>query len=56
MKSTSLTRPKDNLLSVNHDVKHSGIGNSGGITYSTLANIPRAKKQKLISEAKPLVS
>jgi hypothetical protein len=28
---------------------------SGGLTYSTLANVPKAKRQKLISEAKPMV-
>jgi hypothetical protein len=28
---------------------------SGTLTYSTLANVPKAKRQKLISEAKPMV-
>ncbi len=30
-------------------------GGSGTITYSTLANVPKAKRQKLIAEAKPMV-
>ena len=28
---------------------------SANLTYSTIANVPKAKKQKLISEAKPMV-
>lgn len=32
------------------------IGVSGGITYSTLANVPKAKRTKLIAEANPMVS
>ena len=28
---------------------------SGTLTYSTLANVPKAKRQKLIAEAKPMV-
>lgn len=31
------------------------IGGSGGVTYSSIANIPKAKRTKLISEAKPMV-
>ncbi len=29
---------------------------SGTLTYSTLANVPKAKRQKLIAEARPMVS
>lgn len=29
---------------------------SAGLTYSTIANVPKAKRQKLINEAKPMVS
>ncbi len=32
-----------------------GAGSGGGLTYSTLANVPKAKRQKLISEAKPML-
>ena len=31
------------------------MGASAGITYSSIANIPKAKKTKLIQEAKPMV-
>ena len=33
------------------------LGNSGGITktFSSLANIPRHKRQKLINESKPMI-
>jgi len=29
---------------------------SANLTYSTIANVPKAKKQKLIAEAKPMVT
>ena len=32
------------------------IGGSGGVTYSSIANIPKAKRTKLIQEAKPMVN
>ena len=32
------------------------IGASGVITYSTLANVPKAKRTKLVAEANPMVS
>ena len=32
-----------------------GSNPSGGITYSTLANIPKAKRLKIINEAKPML-
>jgi hypothetical protein len=39
------------------DVQKGSIGGgSGTITYSTLANVPKAKRQKLIAEAKPMVN
>jgi hypothetical protein len=28
---------------------------SANLTYSTIANVPKAKRQKLINEAKPMV-
>ena len=31
------------------------IGGSAGVTYSSIANIPKAKRTKLIQEAKPMV-
>lgn len=31
------------------------IGGSAGVTYSSIANIPKAKKTKLVSEARPMV-
>ena len=36
-------------------IKGSLGGGSGTVTYSTLANVPKAKRQKLIAEAKPMV-
>jgi hypothetical protein len=32
------------------------MGGSGGMTYSSIANIPKAKRAKLIQEARPMVS
>jgi hypothetical protein len=32
------------------------MGGSAGITYSSIANIPKAKRTKLLQEAKPMVS
>lgn len=52
----SMTMHTKNMgLSATQDVKNSA-GASGGITYSTIANIPKAKRNKLILEAKPMVS
>lgn len=39
----------------NHTTGMSGKVGDQKVTYSTLANIPRAKIQKIISESKPLV-
>ena len=38
-----------------HDVRGSQGASGGGVTYSTLANIPRHKRNKLVQEAKPMV-
>ena len=54
MKS-SLKYGKDSGLTGTLDARGS-VGGSGGITYSTIANIPKAKRNKLIAEAKPMVS
>ena len=43
------------LFSGTMDPKAS-MGGAGGVTYSTMANIPKAKRTKLIQEAKPMVS
>lgn len=43
------------LFSGTLDPKASMGGGAGGVTYSTIANIPKAKRTKLISEAKPMV-
>ena len=45
---------KDTVFSGTLDPKAS-MGGSGGVTYSTIANIPKAKKTKLIQESKPMV-
>ncbi len=37
------------------DMKGS-MGASAGLTYSSLANVPKAKRVKLISEARPMVT
>ncbi len=54
MKS-SIKNAKDSAFSGIGDNRAS-IGGSGGITYSTLANMPKAKRNKLISEANPMVT
>jgi hypothetical protein len=47
MKATGTKGPKDTVFSGTMDHKAS-MGGSGGVTYSTIANIPKAKKTKLI--------
>lgn len=48
---------KDSALSGTIDGNKASLGGgSAALTYSTIANVPKAKKQKLISEAKPMVS
>lgn len=37
------------------DIKAS-MGGSAGVTYSSIANIPKAMRMKLIAEAKPMVN
>lgn len=37
------------------DLKAS-MGASAGLTYSSLANVPKAKRVKLITEARPMVN
>ena len=38
-------------------IRDSSLGaGSAGLTYSTIENVPKAKRQKLINEAKPMVS
>lgn len=37
------------------DPKASMGGGSAGVTYSSIANVPKAKKTKLIAEARPMV-
>lgn len=44
------------LIGTQEGHKASIGGGSGTITYSTLANVPKAKRQKLIAEAKPMVN
>ena len=47
---------KDTGMSATVDGHKASLGaGSGTLTYSTLANVPKAKRQKLISEAKPMV-
>jgi len=46
---------KDSAASGGDPNRASLGGGSGGITYSTLANVPKAKRVKLIAEAKPMV-
>jgi ABC-type uncharacterized transport system ATPase component len=38
------------------DGAKASLGGSVNLTYSTLANVPKAKRQKLIAEAKPMVT
>ena len=48
---------KDSALSGTVDGHKASLGaGSVNLTYSTLANVPKAKRQKLISEAKPMVT
>ena len=47
MKATA-NKSKDNPFSHTADFKGSGGGSGAGITYSTIANIPKAKRNKLI--------
>ena len=48
---------KDTGMSATVDGHKASLGaGSGTLTYSTLANVPIAKRQKLISEAKPMVN
>lgn len=48
---------KDSALSGTIDGNKASLGGgSAALTYSTIANVPKAKKQKLITEAKPMVS
>jgi hypothetical protein len=48
---------KDTGMSGTVDGHKASLGaGSGTLTYSTLANVPKAKRQKLISEAKPMVN
>jgi hypothetical protein len=47
MKTTGNKINKDTVLSGTLEHKAS-MGGSGGATYSTIANIPKAKKSKLI--------
>jgi hypothetical protein len=54
MKASS-KMPNATGFSGNLDPKAS-IGGSAGVTYSSIANIPKAKRTKLISEAKPMVT
>lgn len=48
---------KESALSGTYDGNKAGSlgAGSANVTYSTIANVPKAKKQKLISEAKPMV-
>ena len=43
-----------NAVSGMIDAAKTSLG--GSVTYSTLANVPKHKRQKLISEAKPMVT
>lgn len=48
---------KDSALSGAADGNKGSLGaGSANITYSTIANVPKAKKQKLIGEARPMVT
>lgn len=47
---------KDSALSGTIDGNKASLGGgSAALTYSTIANVPKAKKTKLIAEAKPMV-
>ena len=48
---------KESALSGTIDGYKASLGaGSGNITYSTIANVPKAKRNKLIAEAKPMVT
>jgi len=48
---------KDSALSGTIDGNKASLGGgSAALTYSTIANVPKAKRQKLIAEAKPMVT
>ena len=48
---------KESALSGTIDGNKASLGGgSAALTYSTIANVPKAKKQKLIAEAKPMVT
>lgn len=46
--SNAFVKAGKDMLSGTADNKGSAGGGSGGITYSTIANIPKAKRNKLI--------
>lgn len=48
---------KDSALSGTIDGNKASLGGgSAALTYSTIANVPKAKRSKLISEARPMVN
>jgi hypothetical protein len=54
MKATGMKQAKDTMFSGMGDPKAS-IAGSAGATFSTLPNINKQKKGKLIMEANPMV-
>lgn len=54
MKSSTKMPGNTGFSGVGLDPKAS-LGGSAGVTYSSIANIPKAKKTKLIQESKPMV-
>ncbi len=46
---------KDTIFTATGDIRNSGGASGGGITYSTLANVPKAKRVKLVQESKPML-
>lgn len=45
----SATRPgKETIFSATGDIRNSGGASGAGVTYSTLANVPKAKRIRLV--------
>lgn len=44
---------KDTMMSATGEARHSNA--SVGVTFSTLANVPKAKRMKILSESKAMI-
>ncbi len=56
MKASGFKQAKDTACSGMGDARASAGGGSAGATFSTLPNISKQKRSKLIMEANPMVS